>query len=228
MNALLKSLNGVQSRALSKRVVEVKKNIYYPVLLNCSTYALNKSRSKFVSVGLSSHAPFAPLVGIHGLKNDWVIFNEVEWRLLLENQGIISNFVYTDEGQQQCFNIGTKALRFHTIASTRVVTFSDASEVCLAFESLCDLWDFIPMVESRIQLLTALQFHQFYSSLVKGVVGLPGDYKTHMQTVLNELQGSENAVCMYELLKRAPHVIDADFEINHQHVDGIQGGGCGL
>lgn len=225
MDALLKSLNGVYSRAQS--VIQVKPK-YNPVLLNCSTYALNKSRSKFVSVGLSACAPFSPLVKLHGLKNDWVTFNEAEWKLLLENQGVISNFLYTDAGQQQSFiNIGSKTLRFHTIATTRVVTFANDSEVCIAFESICDLWELIPLIESRIQLLNGLQFHQFYNSLVKGVVDLPGNYRTHMQTVLQELNGCDNAACMYEMLKYAPDIITADFEIT-QHVDGLQAGTCGL
>lgn len=69
MEDLIKSLNGVH-----KPVVGVKPK---PVLLNCSTYALNKSRSKFVSV-VSAHALFATMVGLHGLKTDWVAFEEDE------------------------------------------------------------------------------------------------------------------------------------------------------
>lgn len=221
MDALLKSLN---SRA--QPVMQVKPK-YNPVLLNCSTYALNKSRSKFVSVGLSAYAPFSPLVKLHRIKNDWVTFNEAEWKLLLEHQGVISNFLYTDAGQQQSLNIGSKTLRFGSIGSTRVVTFLNDSEVCVAFESICELWELVPLIESRIHLLKRLQFHQFYDSLVKGVVDLPGDYRTHIQTVLHELNGCDNAACMYEMLKYAPDIITVDFEIT-QHVDGIQGGSCGL
>lgn len=204
MEALIKSLNGSTAKP------DIKPKLY-PVLLNCSTYALNKSRSKFVSVGLSSHAPFTPLVELHGLKCDWVTFNEVEWKLLLENQGVISNFLYTDEGQQQFFNVGSKTLRFHTIGSTRVVTFVDDSEVCVAFESICELWEFVPLIESRIHLLKNLKFDQFYASVVKGIVGLPGDHKTHIHSVLKELHGCENAACMYEMVKCAPDILAFDF-----------------
>lgn len=212
------SLNGAQSRAQP-----ATKPKLYPVLLNCSRYALNKSRSKFVSVGLSSHAPFTPLVELHGLKNDWVTFDEAEWRLLLENQGVISNFLYADDGLQQVFNIGSKTLRFHTIGSTRVLTFANDSEVCVAFESVCELWEYLPLIESRIRLLNDLKFDQFYTSVVKGIAGLPGDYKTHIHTVLKELQGSENAVCMYEMLKCAPDILALDF--THH---GLQGGSCAI
>lgn len=219
MEALIKSLNGVQSR---KTVREVKPKCY-PVLLNCSTYPLNKSRSKFVSVGLSAHTPFVPLVQLHGLKGDWVTFDETEWRLLLENQGVISNYLYTDEGQQQLFSIGSKTLRFHSIGSTRVVTFVKDSEVCAAFDSICELWELIPLIDSRIRLLKDLQFDQFYGSVVKGIVGLSGDYKTHINAVLKELQGSENAACMYEILKFTPDILSIDF-IHH----GLQGGTCSI
>lgn len=63
MEALINSLNNVY-----KPVVEVKLT---PVLLNCCT----------------------PVVELHDLKNDWVPFDEDEWRWLLENQCVISNFL---------------------------------------------------------------------------------------------------------------------------------------
>ena len=49
-----------------------------PTLLNQRTYALNKSRTKFLSVGLCGYGNFSPVVRLNGLKNDWVVFDEVE------------------------------------------------------------------------------------------------------------------------------------------------------
>lgn len=216
MEALQNSLNNVKNRVIAKPMEEIQqKSKYYPVLLNCSTYALNKSRSKFISVGLSSYGVFAPIVVLHGLKNDFITFEEADWKLLLENQGVITNFVYTDEGQQQMVNIGTKIACFHTIGKTRVVTFRDTSgfEICMAFESICELWDFLPIIENRTKILKDLQFYEFYIRLVKGIAAMPIDYKTAVQAVLKDLHASANVVCMQEMIRFAPHIVAGDVEI---------------
>lgn len=220
MEALRKSLTSVKQNALEKPIAETSSK-RYPTLLNVSIYNLNKSRSKFISVGLSAYVPFVPLLVLHGGKNDWVELDLDEWTLLLENQGVISNFLYTDDGQQQVLNIGSKTACFHTIGLTKVVTFREhgKSEVCLAFESMCELWELIPLLNSRIRILRNLKFHDFYSSLIQGIVGLPMSYNAAINAVLKDLQGlDEGAVCMYEILRSAPHIVEADVEIvQHQN-----------
>lgn len=215
MEALQKSLTSIKQHAMEKSSIENSPK-RYPLLLSASVYSLNKSRSKFVSVGLSSCAPFVPLLVLHGLKNDWIVFDEAEWNLLLENQGVISNFLYCDDGLQQTLSIGSKTAFFHTIGSTRVVTFREngKSEVCIAFDSICELWDLICLVNVRITILKNLKFPDFYSSLVQGVAGLSMEYTAAIHAVLKDIQGlEEGAACMYEMLRNASHIVEADVEI---------------
>lgn len=92
----------------------------------------DKSGSKVVSVGLSSHALFNLPVE---LKCDWVTFNAAEWGFLFGNQETTSHFLYTNEEQPQMLNIGSKTARILTIGSTRDVT----SEFYMAFDFICEL-----------------------------------------------------------------------------------------
>lgn len=165
-----------------------------------------------MSVGLSAYTPFKPVVKLHGLKNDWITFDEDEWGLLLENQGVIINYLYSNDGNHQIINIGSNTLRFHMIGLTKVVTFVSVFEVCVAYESICELWEFIPLIQCRMRLLKNLKFDQFYENVVKCLVGLPGDFKTHILMVLKELDGCENASCMHEMIKSVPDIIAFDFE----------------
>lgn len=222
MDSLKKSLENVKCRVLSnvdENVGTRNKQSQYPVLLNCSSYPLNKSKSKFVAVGLSSYTGFAPMVQLYGHKADWVTFDEAEWKDLLENQGVITNSMCSREDSHHVLHIGTKIFVFHDIGSTRVVTIrSINSEICLAFESVCELWDMVRLVENRIYMLKGQNFSEFYINLIKGVAHLPGDHITNILNVLSDLIGFDNAACMHEMLKFAYDVVhfDLQFEIGAQ------------
>lgn len=222
MDSLRKSLDNVKCRVLSniaENVATTTKQSQYPVLINCSSYPLNKSKSKFVSVGLSSYGGFAPMVQLYGRKADWITFDEAEWKDLLENQGVITNSMCSREDSQHVLHIGTKVFVFHDIGSTRVVTIrSINSEICLAFESVCELWDMIQLIENRIYMLKGQNFSEFYINLIKGVATLPGDHITNISNVLTDLIGFDNAVCMHEMLRFACDVVhfDLQFEIGVQ------------
>lgn len=220
MDNLKKSLENVKCRALSNIAENVgTATKQYPVLINCSSYPLNKSKSKFVAVGLSSYGGFAPMVHLHGVKADWTTFDEAEWKDLLENQGVITNSMCSRENSQSVLHIGTKIFVFHDIGSTRVVTIrSITSEICLAFESVCELWDMIPLVEHRIHMLKGQNFSEFYVNVIKGVAHLPGDPITNISNVLIDLLGFDNAACMHEMLRFACDIVhfDLQFEIGAQ------------
>lgn len=84
------------------------------------------------------------------------------------------------------------------------MTFVNDSDVCDVRIHFRVVGVFTPL-ESRIRLLKDLKFDQFYKSVVKGVVGLPGDYKTHMNTILKAL---------HDTGKRLWHIIQA-VEVAH-------------
>lgn len=204
--------NSIKTFSHALSIVKMQRPTF-PVLLNITTYALNKSRSKYVSIGLTAQRPFTPHILLHGCKGDWIIFDEVQWNLLLEEQGVITNLLYTKEQLPQSILIGTMSAVFHQVGDLRVVTLKGATEVCLAYDTICELWQLLPLIEKRIKLLQKLRFPEFYATLIRAVAGLPDDYRTNIDRVINNLQDSEAAACVAELVRFAPQLVEADYNI---------------
>lgn len=184
-----------------------------PVLLNSTSYALNNSRGKFVSIGLAAQRPFTPQILLHGCKGDWIIFDEAQWAELLEEQGVITNLLYAKDDPPQSILIGTTTAFFHNIGDQRVVTLRGATELCLAYDTICELWQLLPLITKRIYLLKMLRFSEFYATLIRGIVTCPNDYRTSIDQILNNLPDSEAAVCVFELVRFAPKLVEADYII---------------
>lgn len=67
-------------------------------LINESMYYVNKSRSKWVSVGFSLERKYTPVIKLSGSKyNQNVIFNEHQWNSFLNNQGIMLSYIYSTD-----------------------------------------------------------------------------------------------------------------------------------
>lgn len=56
-----------------------------------------------------------------------------------------------------------------------MVIFRDnwKGEVFVAFDSVCELWQFIPLVDFPIRILKNLKFQDFYSYLIQVIIDLP-------------------------------------------------------
>lgn len=223
MDSLLKSIETVKNE-VTKKNVEVGANPTYkvkppyPVLLNSRSYPLNKSRSKFVAVGLYCYQSFAPTVLIYGQKNDWILLNETEWKTFVENEYVISNYFSSGACQPSPVKLsGLKRICFDVVGGRKVVILQDkcGSEVYLGIESLVECWELLSLLEYKMELLRSLEFEKFYSKLIEGVWELPGDFKTNIENVLYTLNiKSDNVVCMRELLKYGSETIRCDIEMN--------------
>lgn len=225
MDQLLKCIENVKNQAKNKAANESfaintsSKVKPYPALLNQRTYPINKSKSKFATVGLCGYGPFGPAVVLHGQKNDWVLFEEWEWNLLAENEGVIKNYFEARDVQVQTVNLSNaKRITFTTIGPNKVILLQDqtGSEVYLGIESLEELWTLLPVIHYRVELLKNLEFAKFYGSIIKGVATLPGTVKENIENVLFGLNiATDNVLCMLEMLKFQEHIITCDIEIEN-------------
>lgn len=190
----------------------------YPVLLNERSYPLNKSKTKFVSVGLRCSKPFVPTLTIFGLKNDWILFEEAEWKVLIENEGVISNYFYSKGIHLNPLDISSvKRICFQKVNENKVIIIQDkcGAEVYLGIESVIECFELLQLLEYKIAVLKSLNFDTFYSSLIAGAWNLPGEFKTNIENVLNGLNiKSDNVVCMKEMLKYGLEIIRSEIEIN--------------
>lgn len=158
------------------------------------------------------------MVEIHGQKHDWVLFEEDEWKVLQENYGRIKNYFVTENGMQcPSINIGTKTIQFQCLGQKKVIAIQsgEGSEVWLAAESAQELITLVPLINRRIEVLKALEVETFYKNLIKGVAAVSDDWQAVIHDVLANLTGikSENPICILELLKYAPEIVQCDIEL---------------
>lgn len=221
MEQLQKLFEAVKSRSTTTSdvdapYVETKvEKTQYPVLLNWRSYALNKSRTKFVSVGLKPHSGFPPVVEIFGNKNDFTVFEEGEWMSLLSNRGVINNYLVNPKLQVPTINIGRKNIHFQTLTKKVIrIDCVDSPPVILGQESVQELWRLATIINGRIELLKALEFENFYNNIIRGASEINEDCGNVIVNVVSGLKPmSEPAMCMLELLKYVPEVINCDIEM---------------
>lgn len=222
MDNLLKSIEAVKNQVTNKNVevgvnLNSKVKLPYPVLLNSSSYPLNKSRSKFAAVGLHYYGAFAPVVLIYGPKNDWTLLSRSEWEALVENQGVISNYFCSGDFLPQPVIISNeKRICFQRVGPTKVIILQDkcGSEVYLGVESIAECWELLHLLEYKMEVLKSLEFEKFYSNIIRGVSTMPGEFKSNIENVLSTLNiKSDNVVCMLEMLKFALDIIQCDIEM---------------
>lgn len=216
----MKSIEAVKNEVANQKV-EVNHKIKppYPVLLTPRSYPLNKSKSKFATVGLCCYGSFGTAVVLHGQKNDWILLDDAEWKILCENAGLIRNYLYSSgEFQPQPVAInGMKKICFHTIGENKVILLQDrtASDVYLGAESIVELWELVSLIDYRKEILKTLEFDKFYVNIINGVANFPGDYKNNIESVLANLNiKSDNVLCMREMLKYAEQIIRCDVELD--------------
>lgn len=195
----------------------VRKGRPYPTILNHKSYPLNKSRSKFVAVGLQAYGRFSPVIQLYGLKKDWIILNESEWKQLVEWKSAIVKYCETNELPPHPITLSdSKRVSFRTVSFNKVIIIEDNSggEIYLAVETLKEVWSLQSLLEYTIEILKSLEFHLFYNSIIRGVAPMGGIITDNIASVLDNLiVTSENKLCMMEMLKFGQDIIKCDIEI---------------
>lgn len=172
------------------------------VTLGERRFYLNNSKCKFVAVSLCYDFGLIPCVQISGNKNDHVVFNEVEWKDFLSYQGLITNYLYTDECPDPV-DAGKFSLDFKQLPFAKVVKISkDNSYVYLAYDTICTLWDLLPLIKYRIDILKRQQFGNYFKILSAGLRNMSGDVVTNTLKLLQpeENPNSENISMIMEFL----------------------------
>lgn len=177
-------------------------------LFNRTIYFLNKSRNKFVCVGFDPNINFSPVVKMAGMKNQSVCFDENEWKELIQNQGIITNYFYDLAVQQwKPIKLNFKTIHFLAIDGKKIIKIEDNDgEVFLGWESISELWNLLSIILYRIDILKAQEFNVFYNAVLDGVSKAQGDVINNITDLVNAMKDtkSENVNCFMELLNFQP------------------------
>lgn len=188
---------------------ETKKEV---VVIGEKRYHLNKSRSKFVSVGLCRNFGYEPCIKLMGNKNDVLVFTEEEWRDLLKYQGVITNYLYANAATEP-LNTEYCSIFFEQISSTRVIKiWKNNSSIYLGYETICNLWEILPIINYRIDMLKIQQFKTYFKVFQKGMQSQSGNIFHNATTVLkcSETCPTENVCLLQELVYLYPAIFEED------------------
>ncbi|KAF5277679.1 hypothetical protein FQA39_LY18436 [Lamprigera yunnana] len=173
------------------------------MLLNQTIYYLNKSKSKWISVGLYYPFEFASVVKIFGRSKQYVIFKEEEWILFHEQRENINKYFQTFDTMWKPRQIGSKTLTFETIEEKKILKIEDMSgnEVYLGWESVSEVWSLESVLRYRLSYFSGSNLKHFYEDVIRAVAEMSGDVKINVYNIINRLsEKSDDVCCMLEVL----------------------------
>ncbi|KAF5277461.1 hypothetical protein FQA39_LY18491 [Lamprigera yunnana] len=115
------------------------------MLLNQTIYYLNKSKSKWIGVGLYYPFEFASVVKIFGRSKQYVIFKEEEWIQFHEQRKNMNKCFQTFYTMWKPRQIGSNTLTFEMIEEKKILKIEDMSgnEVYLGWESVSEKYSLL-------------------------------------------------------------------------------------
>ncbi|KAF5305659.1 hypothetical protein FQA39_LY09148 [Lamprigera yunnana] len=172
------------------------------MLLNQTIYYLNKSKSKWISVGLYYLFEFGSVVKTFGRSKQYVIFKEETFDTMCKPR-----------------QIGSKTLTFKMIEEKKILKIKDMSgnEVYLGWESVWEVWLLESVLRYRISYSSGSNFKQFYEDVIRAVAEMSGDVKINIYNIINRLsEKSDDVCCMLEVLLFMPEKALFDVQLERR------------
>ncbi|KAF5289591.1 hypothetical protein FQA39_LY15038 [Lamprigera yunnana] len=189
------------------------------MLLNQTIYYLNKSKSKWISVGLYYPFEFASVVKIFGRSKQYVIFKEEEWIQFHEQRENINKYFQTFDTMWKPRQIGSKTLTFEMIEEKKILKIEDMSgnEVYLGWESVSEVWSLESVLRYRLSYSSGSNFKYFYEDVIMAVAEMSGDVKINIYNIINRLsEKSDDVCCMLEVLLFMPEKALFDVQLERR------------
>ncbi|KAF5280940.1 hypothetical protein FQA39_LY17920 [Lamprigera yunnana] len=189
------------------------------MLLNQTIYYLNKSKSKWISVGLYYPFEFASVVKIFERSKQYVIFKEEEWIQFHEQRENINKYFQTFDTMWKPRQIGSKTLTFEMIEEKKILKIEDMSgnEVYLGWESVSEVWSLESVLRYRLSYSSGSNFKYFYEDVIRAVAEMSGDVKINIFNIINRLsEKSDDVCCMLEVLLFMPEKALFDVQLERR------------
>ncbi|KAF5284380.1 hypothetical protein FQA39_LY17055 [Lamprigera yunnana] len=189
------------------------------MLLNQTIYYLNKSKSKWISVGLYYPFEFASVVKIFGRSKQYVIFKEEEWIQFHEQRENINKYFQTFDTMWKPRQIGSKTLTFEMIEEKKILKIEDMSgnEIYLGWESVSEVWSLESVLRYRLSYSSGSNFKHFYEDVIRAVAEMSGDVKINIYNIINRLsEKSDDVCCMLEVLLFMPEKALFDVQLERR------------
>jgi hypothetical protein len=172
-------------------------------------HPLNKSTNKYICIGLSVE-DFSSLIKLSGNVGYSIILTEDEWREILVYQGVITNNLYLSASNLEPLMLGSIKLYFEKIHDKNVLKIQkNGYYIYLGEETVCNLWQLIPLIEKRLTLLKNQQFKQYFSIFKNNYANDRSDIINKIFEVLTAQENaSENVCTIMELLISHPTILE--------------------
>ncbi|KAI4465034.1 invertebrate gustatory receptor [Holotrichia oblita] len=166
-------------------------------LIGQSSYFLNKSGSKWLTVGLSPAARFIPIVQIKSV-NTYIFFTQEEWEEFCKTEGCSPNHQM-------------EASSYRDIQVIRLK--SRGQQIVLSTETYNNIYHLQELINQKISILASSDFVSFYNHVLKSCTKMDGDLYSNIITLLATHINSQNTMYMLEVLYITYNTVFLDFEI---------------
>lgn len=182
------------------------------VFLGERRYYLNKSKCKFVSIGLSYVNDYIPHIKLSGYKRGEIFFKWSEWSHFLSYQGIITNYLYSHD-KPESINTEDFSIDFEQFSNIRVIKITKSDGfLYLGYETICKLWELLPLIKYRADMLTRQQFGNYFRVLQRGLRNQGGNVFVNADNILKpeENPNSENLSLVMEFMNLYPDMFERE------------------
>lgn len=185
-----KVTNGNQDNTSSEKFYSwnaINRKIMLP-LLSPITYYLNRSKSKWVTVGLHIENNFEPVVRLSGTRNQSLTLDLPNWKLITDNIKTINSHFDDTTNRKDKIHLNGLTLSYDVLdSSTKVIKMDNGCEyIYLSYETLRELWRFEDVINCRMAYLEDLHYAQYYFSCVDMIATNPGgDIADKMRSLCN-------------------------------------------
>ncbi|KAI4467743.1 hypothetical protein MML48_2g00015430 [Holotrichia oblita] len=147
-------------------------------LIGQSSYFLNKSGSKWLTVGLSPAAGFVPIVQIKSV-NACIFFTQEEWEEFCKTEGCSPNHQM-------------EASSYRDIQVIRLK--SRGQQIVLSTETYNNIYHLQELINQKISVLASSDFVSFYNHVLKSCTKMDGDLYSNIITLLATQTNSQNTI----------------------------------
>lgn len=189
------------ARGLSTGEKYVREPIWELPLVGERIFFLNKSHSKWISVGLSPMYNFECMFKIVGVKKQCVFFNITEWRwLMAETMKLKECFEYGNGIFPSIYGMKIRISPEIIEGISKILKIEKSGDyVYLSYEGLVEMWRLMEMLECRWAVLKDIKFNIFYKDMVRYVAQNGGEIEQEVAKMYNGVI-SECACIMKELI----------------------------
>lgn len=190
-------------------------------MLSEQVFFLNKSKSKYLTVGFNTDILFSPTIRFAATRSyqvvdmsreDFIAFLELEQWItnICENWSTITQ----NDNRSEIKQCGKITVMFYDVKTKPVLQIfkSQDTVMFLGQESLKSVFFLAQLILTKLQLLEEHQFREFYESILRRSCKRQGNVLENIKELLKVMKPDENTCALKQLVLFEPDVVQKDME----------------